>query len=253
MSGNRGASPRGNQLANTNETPGAAAAGNGQPGQQQSGDEGRNSKQGQNPSQSGNQEGNSQQTAEDSQQGGQSGSNRSGRNQASNSQGQQQGNASETANDNPNENPSGGKAGGGSASAARDREQLRQFAEQLGGAHGGVGLNGPITGNNYIDWTERLRDVEQALDSPDLRNQLATVRERVGVYRRAYRELGQRPERMDLQNKVLEPLALARDWVAQELSRAQNERSLVPLDRDPVQEKYSEVVRKYYEKLGSPQ
>jgi hypothetical protein len=56
-----------------------------------------------------------------------------------------------------------------------------------------------------------------------------------------------------LQNKVLAPLALARDWVGQELSRAQNDRSLVPLDRDPVQEKYSELVRKYYEKLGSAQ
>jgi len=56
-----------------------------------------------------------------------------------------------------------------------------------------------------------------------------------------------------LQNKVLTPLALARDWVGQELSRTQNERSLVPLDRDPVQDKYADLVRKYYEKLGSAQ
>jgi hypothetical protein len=48
-------------------------------------------------------------------------------------------------------------------------------------------------------------------------------------------------------------LQLARDWVGQELSRTQDDRSLVPLDRDPVQEKYSDMVRKYYEKLGSSQ
>ena len=52
---------------------------------------------------------------------------------------------------------------------------------------------------------------------------------------------------------IVAPLALARSWVEQELARTQNDRSLVPLDRDPVQEKYSELVRKYYEKLGSPQ
>ena len=114
-------------------------------------------------------------------------------------------------------------------------------------------MNGPITGNNYVDWSDRVRDVEQAVDSQDVRNQLATVRERVGVYRRYYRQNGQRPSNEELQNKVLEPLTLARDWVGQELSRAQNDHSLVPLDRDPVQDKYSDLVRKYYEKLGSPQ
>ena len=123
----------------------------------------------------------------------------------------------------------------------------------MGGANGGSGWRGPITGGGYIDWTERLRDVEQALDSQDVRNQLATVRERVAVYRRYFRESGRAPTKEELRNKVLEPLTLARNWVGQELSRAQNERSLVPLDRDPVQEKYSDLVRKYYEKLGGAQ
>jgi hypothetical protein len=141
-------------------------------------------------------------------------------------------------------------ADGGGDNAGHER--LRQFAQQLGGGRGGLGENGPITGNNYVDWSDRMRDVEQTVDSQDVRNQLATVRERVGVYRRYYRQDGRLPSREELQNKVLAPLALARDWVGQELSRAQNDRSLVPLDRDPVQEKYSDLVRKYYEKLGSP-
>lgn len=135
--------------------------------------------------------------------------------------------------------------------AAGERERLRQFAEQLGGGRGGLGLNGPITGSSYLDWVDRMRDVEQAVDSQDVRNQLATVRERVGVYRRDFRENRQRPAAGELQNKVLEPLALARAWVEQELSRVQNERSLVPLDRDPVQDKYSDLVRRYYEELGN--
>jgi len=135
------------------------------------------------------------------------------------------------------------------------QDQLRQFAQQLGasGGAGGLGENGPITGNNFVDWSDRMRDVEQAVDSQDVRNQLATVRERVGVFRRNFRQSGRLPPPGDLQNKALAPLALARDWVGQELARAQNDRSLVPLDRDPVQDKYSDLVRKYYEKLGSPQ
>jgi hypothetical protein len=98
-----------------------------------------------------------------------------------------------------------------------------------------------------------MREVEQAVDSQDVRNQLATVRERVGAYRRNFRENGRKPSGEELQNKVLAPLTLARDWVGQELSRVQNDRSLVPLDRDPVQDKYADLVRKYYEKLGSAQ
>ena len=77
--------------------------------------------------------------------------------------------------------------------------------------------------------------------------------ERVTVLRREFRDTGRIPTREELQTKALDPLTLARDWVAQELSRAQKDRSLVPLDRDPVQDQYSDAVRKYYEKLGSPQ
>jgi hypothetical protein len=167
-------------------------------------------------------------------------------NQTNSSQAQRSGNSPAGQNAAPAEAQAGAEGGG-----KTDGEQLRQFAQQLGGGAGGLGENGPITGNNYVEWADRLRDVEQAVDSTDVRNQLATVREQVGVYRRYYRENGRGPTKEELQKKVLAPLALARDWVGQELSRAQNDRSLVPLDRDPVQDKYSDMVRKYYEKLGS--
>ena len=37
----------------------------------------------------------------------------------------------------------------------------------------------------------------------------------------------------------------------EELARRQSPDALVPIDRDPVPKKYSELVRRYYEKLGS--
>jgi hypothetical protein len=49
------------------------------------------------------------------------------------------------------------------------------------------------------------------------------------------------------------PLAQVRVWVQEELTRQENASSLVSLDRDPVPENYSELVRRYYEKLGSAQ
>jgi hypothetical protein len=172
-----------------------------------------------------------------------------GNNQGKASQEQQQGSPSPGQGTASGESQPAADSGGDNAGP----ERLRQYAQQLGGGGGSQGENGPITGNNYVDWSDRMRDVEQTVDSQDVRNQLATVRERVGVYRRYYRKDGQLPSSEEMKNKVLAPLALARDWVGQELSRAQNYRSLVPLDRDPVQEKYSDLVRKYYEKLGSPQ
>ena len=146
-----------------------------------------------------------------------------------------------------------GSAEGGGGDGTADR--LRQIAEQLGRgdrAAGGTG-GGPITGNNYAAWAQQLRDVESVLDSPDLRNQLATVRDRVGAYRTAYRNGRRIPPPQAVRDQLLLPLGQVQVWVNEELARQQNSASLVPLDRDPVPENYSELVRKYYEKLGSAQ
>jgi hypothetical protein len=130
---------------------------------------------------------------------------------------------------------------------------LRQIAEQLGRGDQAAGNGGPITGNDYAAWSQQLRDVESVLDSPDLRNQLATVRDRVGAFRAAYRNGRRIPSAETVREQLLMPLAQVQVWVREELARQENSGSLVPLDRDPVPEHYSELVRQYYEKLGSAQ
>jgi hypothetical protein len=150
----------------------------------------------------------------------------------------------------------GGSAGAGSGAGNEDggnADRLRQIAEQLGRGNRATGNGGPITGNNYAAWSQQLRDVESVLDSPDLRNQLTTVRDRVGDYRAAYRNGRQIPSSEIVREQLLLPLAQVQVWVSEELARQENGDSLVPLDRDPVPENYSELVRKYYEKLGSAQ
>ena len=69
---------------------------------------------------------------------------------------------------------------------------MTQLAQQLGGRNNNNTTAGPITGGGYVNWNEQLRDVEQVVDSQDLRNQLATVRERTQVLRQDYRDNGDR-------------------------------------------------------------
>ena len=150
----------------------------------------------------------------------------------------------------------GGQNGGDQQAAngaGSDADRLRQFAERLGRGDRAVDNGGPITGNDFVNWSDQLRDVQSVLDSPDLRNQLATVRDRAAGFRAAYRNGRQLPSADAVRQQILMPLAQVRVWVREELSRQENANSLVPLDRDPVPENYSELVRQYYEKLGSAQ
>jgi hypothetical protein len=127
------------------------------------------------------------------------------------------------------------------------------LALQLGaaGGNGGVGENGPITGNDYVSWADHLREVEQVVDPEDLRNQLATVRERAAALRADYREHGRKPDPNVVRQQIVTPLTQVRAWLQEELARQENTESLVPLDRDPVPDHYAELVKEYYERLGS--
>jgi septal ring factor EnvC (AmiA/AmiB activator) len=134
-----------------------------------------------------------------------------------------------------------------------DGGNLEQMVRQLGAGGGGGYDGGPITGGNYLNWSDRLRDVEQVLDAPGLRNQVATVRERAAALRAEYRRNGRPPQLSVLQTQVVAPLTEVRTWLQQELARREGSDSLVPLDHDPVPDRYSDLVRRYYENLGSGQ
>lgn len=148
----------------------------------------------------------------------------------------------------------GGQRGGRGATGGDDGGyRLRQIVEQLGNSSGGGLDGGPITGGGFVDWSDRLRDVERVLDDPELRNELASVRERVAALRAEFRESGRRPSGEVLKHNIVTPLSDVRVWLRQELARRDNPSGLVPLDRDPVPENFSELVRKYYENLGTAQ
>src|SRR6185369_9802665 len=116
---------------------------------------------------------------------------------------------------------------------------------------GMVNNGGPFTGaGNFAPWTNRLRDVEELLDSPDLRNALATARERARLVQRQAVDSRTKPDWAVVQLQVLKPLVEVRSRVAEELARHESKDSLAPIDRDPVPNRFADSVRRYYEELG---
>jgi hypothetical protein len=110
--------------------------------------------------------------------------------------------------------------------------------------------NGPLTGEDFGPWSDRLREVEEIIDMPDLRNEVAAARERARQFRQAFKRDRQKPDWAVVRSQVMSPLVQVRNQIAEELARRQSSESLVPIDRDPVPNRYSELVRRYYEELG---
>jgi len=134
---------------------------------------------------------------------------------------------------------------------------LEQLAQALGtspgGADGGGGNrpNGPLTGESFADWADRLRTIESLMDDPELRQRLAQARGRAEEMRRDWQREATEPQWDLVDTGIIKPLEDARAWLRSELSRLEDPEILQPIDRDPVPEKYAESVRKYYEALSA--
>jgi hypothetical protein len=109
----------------------------------------------------------------------------------------------------------------------------------------------PITGGDFRQWSDRLRDVEEMVADPELRSQAARVRDRARSFRRDLRRHSEEPNWDLFRERVAEPLVELRDRVGEELLRRVSKDALVPIDRDPVPPRFEEHVRRYYEQLGS--
>jgi hypothetical protein len=109
----------------------------------------------------------------------------------------------------------------------------------------------PIAGGDYLNWSDRLRDVEEMVDDPELRAEAARIRDRARSIRAELKRHSTAPNWDLVRVQVAEPLAELSDRVSEELLRRNSRQAVVPLDRDPVPPKYSEKTRRYYEQIGS--
>jgi hypothetical protein len=108
-----------------------------------------------------------------------------------------------------------------------------------------------LTGQDFREWADRLREVEEMVDITELSREVSRVRDRATAIRAEYTRNGKEPQWDMVQTEIVEPLAQVRTRIAEELARRQSRESLVPVDRDPVPSRYSELVRRYYERLGA--
>jgi hypothetical protein len=163
-----------------------------------------------------------------------------------------------------NNNRGANTAGGGGAGANRDGDDRRRtLLPNAGGGGNDGGLffddtaevedRRPLTGSGYDRWSDRLRNVEELLSQPRLRNDAARVLDNARAMRIDHERNNMAPQADHLQMRIIQPLAELRDRVAEELAKRDTGNPMVPVDRDPVPPAFRDLVRRYYTELGAGQ
>jgi uncharacterized membrane protein YqjE len=134
----------------------------------------------------------------------------------------------------------------------RNSGDLRRFLDG-GTGPGGNEEFGPLTGDSFREWSDRLRDVEEMVSDSDLRGQAARIRDRARAMRSEFKRHSKEPNWELVQEFIGRPLVELRNAVNEELLRRESSDKLVPIDREPVPPEFVEQVRRYYERLGSGQ
>jgi len=138
---------------------------------------------------------------------------------------------------------------------ARDNEDSRTDPTGRGGLRtegpwDDQGQRGPFTGEDFLAWSDRLRDVEDMLPERDLRDEAARVWDRARTVRAEFKRHGKEPQWDLVRSQIMDPLTELRHRVTERLAQLQSDEALVPIDRDPVPDRFAEVVRSYFENLG---
>ena len=208
--------------------------GQGQPGEQAGNQPGQGQQQGQQlgQGQRGEQAGNQQEQGQ--QQGQQPGQGQRGE-QAGNQPGQQsgQGQRGEQAGNQPGQNSRVNRGGASGGSDGR-----------------GGSRNNAITGSNFQEWSERLADLETLVEDPEAQAAVARARQAGREMRRDFTRHSVEPGQDKLNKEVVRPLAEAARKIDARLRELDRKDPLAPVGRDPVPERYDEVVRRYFEELG---
>jgi hypothetical protein len=113
-----------------------------------------------------------------------------------------------------------------------------------------LGTRGSFTSADYRQWSDRLREVEEMLPEQELRDEAVRVRERTRALWADAKRHGNEPQWDLLREQVMDPLTELRQRVSEKLARLELDKPLVPIDRDPVPERFADTVRTYFENLG---
>lgn len=150
----------------------------------------------------------------------------------------------------------GASSGGGAASRNLGGDDRRQGLLPNGGAfffdEGAEQVDrSPLTGAGYEQWSDRLRNVEELLNQPELRNEAAKVLDNARALRVDRERNNMAPQAENLEMRITQPLVELRNRVAEELAKRDTNNPMVPVDRDPVPPAFRELVKRYYKELGN--
>jgi len=116
-----------------------------------------------------------------------------------------------------------------------------------------AGNRGPLTGEDFRQWSDGLRNVEEMLTEQELRDEAARIRDRARAIRAEFTRHGTEPQWDLVRSQIADPLTELRQRVDKKLAQLQSDETMAPIDRDPVPDRFADLVRAYFESLGQEQ
>ena len=89
------------------------------------------------------------------------------------------------------------------------------------------------------------------IEDEEIQQNVARIRDRAREMRRDFNRHSTVPDQALVDLQITKPLTELRDVIDEELARREKPDSRLPLDRDPVPGAFEELVRDYYERIGS--
>ena len=88
------------------------------------------------------------------------------------------------------------------------------------------------------------------LDDPELRHRVARVRDHARSIRAEFRRHGTEPRWDLVKSDLLDEMRDLQRRLAEDIVALRSDRSMAPIDREPVPEEFDVLVQRYYELLG---
>ena len=95
-----------------------------------------------------------------------------------------------------------------------------------------------------------MADLEAILTDPDAQSAVARARKASLEMRKDYKRHARLPDQAKIDQAILHPLNEAAKALDARLNDLDQKDPLAPVGRDPVPERYTEIVRQYFEELG---
>lgn len=156
---------------------------------------------------------------------------------------------------NPGQSPSEGQSPGqgqgqGQTAGRNPGGQRGGDSPQRNAARQGPNRGGAISGGSYEEWRDRLSDLEAVVTSADAQAAIARARRAGQEMRKDFKRHSRVPDQEKIDQEVLKPLAEAARELDARLKEIERKDPLAPVGRDPVPDRYTEIVRRYFEELG---